>query len=69
MRALSLIRALSATGDIASHWGHPNGSVDPEFARRIEQWLDRHGAALGCLAIVLTFIGAIELIRHLVALL
>lgn len=58
MRAFALIQTLT-TGE-AGYWGSPKRSFHRSFAR----WLNRHGAALGCLVVVLTFIGAVDLVRH-----
>jgi hypothetical protein len=67
MRAFALIQTLTETD--ASFWGPPRGFFRQRFSRQLDRWLNRHGAALGCLAVVLTFIGAVDLVRHLLALL
>jgi hypothetical protein len=67
MRTLSI--QMLTPAEAAGYCGDPNGSVDPGFACRFEQWLHRYGAALGCVAVVLSFIGAVDLVRHAVALL
>jgi len=63
MPALTLIQTL-ATGDAAGCWGPPGRFFARKFFRRqLERCLDRHGGALGCIAVVLTFIGAVDLIK------
>lgn len=64
MPAFTLIQTLT-TGDAAGYWG-PAGQF---FRRRfssgqLERWLDRHGGAIGCIAVVVTFIGAVDLVKH-----
>jgi hypothetical protein len=63
LRAFTLIQTLT-TGDAAGCWGPPRRFFDRKFFRTLERCLDRHGAALGCLAVVLTFISAVDLVKH-----
>lgn len=68
MRAFALIQTLTA-GEAAGFWGPPKGFFRPKFSRDLDRWLDCHGAALGAALVLLTFIGAVDLIRHVLALL
>ncbi len=64
MRAFALIHTL-ISGRLAADYsfsGRPEARI---LALRLDGWLDRHGAALGCLAVLLTFLGTIELVKHL----
>jgi hypothetical protein len=63
MTAFSLIQTLTA-GDAAGFWGPPRQFFAQRFPRRkLERCLDRYGGALGCITVVLTFIGTVDLVR------
>jgi hypothetical protein len=68
MRAFALIQLLTS-GDAAGFWGPPKGFFRRQFSHDLERWLDRHGAALGAILVVLTFVGTVDVFRHLLALL
>ena len=64
MPAFALILTLT-TGDAAGYWGPPRRFFGQNFSSQLDRCLDRHGGALGCIAVVVTFIGAIDLVKHL----
>ena len=69
MRAFALIQALTS-GHAPGHRGSlGRRSGSSEFSRWLNRWLDRHGAAVGFLAVLLTFVGAVELVEHVLTLL
>ena len=68
MRAFALIQALISS-PVAGDYSLTSRSGVRIVARRLDRWLDHHGAVLGCLAVVLTFMAAVDLIKHLLALL
>jgi hypothetical protein len=67
MHALALIQTLTGR-DACGFWGPPKRPGVEGLARRLGRWLDRRGAAVGAIVVVLTFIGALDLVKHAVAL-
>lgn len=67
MRAFVLIQ--TPTASPAAGFSRSAGrSSLPRLTRRLDRWLDRHGAAIGGIAVVLAFIGAVDLVKHAVSL-
>ena len=63
MPAFTLIQTLT-TRDAAGYWGPPGRFFAQRFPRRqLDQCLDRYGGTLGGIAVILTFIGAVDLIK------